>query len=73
MKTVKVVLTQELLDELSDIIKDGTAMEIKGREIRVRAENILASFATYGVEMPSKRNKKLLEDMKKTIAWTPCN
>ena len=48
-------------------------MEIKGRNIRVRAENILASFATYGVEIPSKRNKKLLEDMKKTIAWTPCN
>jgi len=31
------------------------------------------SYATYGVETPSKRNKRLLKEMKRTSAWTPLN
>ena len=69
----KIVLTEEILSELSDIIRSGAELENKGKEIRLRAENILASFATYGVEIPSKRNKRLLKDMKRTSAWTPLN
>ena len=69
----KIVLTEEILSELSDIIKSGAELENKGKEIRLRAENVLASFATYGVEIPSKRNKRLLKDMKRTFAWTPLN
>ncbi|HAT66348.1 MAG TPA: hypothetical protein DCS66_17425 [Flavobacteriaceae bacterium] len=69
----KIVLTGEILDELSDIIKNGAELENKGKEIRIRAENVLASFATYGVEIPSKRNKRLLKEMKRTSAWTPLN
>jgi hypothetical protein len=69
----KIVLTEEILSELSDIIKSGAELENKGKEIRIRAENVLASFATYGVEIPSKRNKRLLKDMKRTSAWTPLN
>jgi hypothetical protein len=69
----KIVLTEEILSELSDIIKSGAELENKGKEIRLRAENVLASFATYGVEIPSKRNKRLLKDMKRTSAWTPLN
>ena len=69
----KIVLTEEILNELSDIIKSGAELENKGKEIRLRAENVLASFATYGVEIPSKRNKRLLKDMKRTSAWTPLN
>ena len=69
----KIVLTQELLDELSDMIKTGTKLENKGKEIRQRAENMLSCYATYGVEIPSKRNKRLLKDMSRTSAWTPLN
>jgi|TARA_R110000824_G_scaffold125604_1_gene284795 hypothetical protein len=69
----KIVLTEEILNELSDIIKSGADLENKGKEIRIRAENVLASFATYGVEIPSKRNKRLLKEMKRTYAWTPLN
>ena len=69
----KIVLTEEILNELSDIIKNGAELENKGKEIRIRAENVLASFATYGVEIPSKRNKRLLKEMKRTSAWTPLN
>ena len=69
----KIVLTEEILNELSDIIKNGADLENKGKEIRIRAENVLASFATYGVEIPSKRNKRLLKEMKRTSAWTPLN
>ena len=69
----KIVLTEKILSELSDIIKSGAELENKGKEIRLRAENVLASFATYGVEIPSKRNKRLLKDMKRTSAWTPLN
>tara|TARA_R100001132_G_C3191817_1_gene43353 strand:+ start:247 stop:468 length:222 start_codon:yes stop_codon:yes gene_type:complete len=69
----KIVLTEEILDELSDIIKSSAELENKGKEIRIRAENVLASFATYGVEIPSKRNKRLLKEMKRTSAWTPLN
>ena len=69
----KIVLTEEILDELSDIIKSSAELENKGKEIRIRAENVLASFATYGVEIPSKRNKRLLKEMKRTYAWTPLN
>ena len=69
----KIVLTEEILDELSDIMKCGSELENKGKEIRIRAENALASFATYGVEIPSKRNERLLKDMKRTFVWTPLN
>ena len=73
MKENKLVLTQELIDELSNMIKVGSDLENKGKKIRMRAENILMSYATYGVETPSKRNKRLLKDMKRTSAWTPLN
>ena len=69
----KIVLTEEILSELSDIIKSGAELENKGKEIRLRDEKVLASFATYGVQIPSKRNKRLLKDMKRTSAWTPLN
>ena len=73
MKENKLVLTQELIDELSNMIKVGSDLENKGKKIRMRAENILMSYATYGVETPSKRNKRLLKEMKRTSAWTPLN
>ena len=73
MKENKLVLTQELIDELSNMIKVGSDLENKGKKIRMRAENILMSYATYGVETPSKRNKRLLNEMKKTSAYTPFN
>jgi len=69
----KLVLTQELLNELSDMIKTGTRLEKKGKDIRERAENMLSCYATYGVEIPSKRNKRLLKDMNRTMVWTPLN
>ena len=69
----KLILTQELIDELSNMIKVGSDLENKGKKIRMRAENILMSYATYGVETPSKRNKRLLKEMKRTSAWTPLN
>ena len=73
MKENKLVLTQELIDELSNMIKVGSDLENKGKKIRMRAENILMSYATYGVETPSKRNKRLLNEMRKTSAYTPFN
>ena len=73
MDESKLVLTQELLDELGDIIKTGVSLEKKGKEIRERAENMLSCYATYGVEIPSKRNKRLLKDMNRTMVWTPLN
>ena len=73
MKENKLVLTQELIDELSNMIKVGSDLENKGKKIRIRAENILMSYATYGVETPSKRNKRLLNEMKRTSAYTPFN
>ena len=69
----KLILTQDLIDELSNMIKVGSDLENKGKKIRKRAENILMSYATYGVETPSKRNKRLLKEMKRTSAWTPLN
>ena len=73
MTNEKLVLTEELLNELSSVIKSGANMEKKGREIRIRAENILNSFATYGVEIPNKRNNKLMKDLKRSTAWIPSN
>ena len=73
MKENKLVLTQELIDELSNMIKVGSDLENKGKKIRMRAENILMSYATDGVETPSKRNKRLLNEMRKTSAYTPFN
>tara|TARA_R110000824_G_scaffold257268_1_gene446233 strand:- start:323 stop:544 length:222 start_codon:yes stop_codon:yes gene_type:complete len=73
MSNEKIVLTEELLNELSNIIKSGANMEKKGKEIRIKAENILNSFATYGVEIPNKRNNKLMKDLKRSTAWIPSN
>tara|TARA_R110000765_G_scaffold408772_1_gene506679 strand:- start:1133 stop:1354 length:222 start_codon:yes stop_codon:yes gene_type:complete len=73
MNNEKIVLTEELLNELSSLMMSGANMEKKGREIRIRAENILCSFATYGVEIPNKRNAKLLKRLGRSAAWIPSN
>jgi len=73
MKETKLVLTQELLDELCDIIKAGSILEKSGKKIRERAENILSCYATYGVEIPNKKIEKLRKDINRTSAWTPFN
>ena len=55
-----------------DIIAAITIFFI-GIYFSINAENILMSYATYGVETPSKRNKRLLNEMRKTSAYTPFN
>ena len=73
MNNEKIVLTEELLNELSSLIESGANMEKKGREIRIRAENILGSFATYGVDIPNKRNSGLMKKLSRSTAWIPSN
>jgi len=69
----KIVLTEDLLNELTSIIASGINMEKRGKQIRIKAENILCSFATYNVEIPSKRNNRLVKDLKRSAAWIPSN
>ena len=73
MKKLKIVLTQSIVDELADIIKNGSMLEYEGKRMRTRAENILSSYATYGIEMPSKRKTRLIKENKKSVTWLPDN
>ena len=40
-----------------------------GETIINRAENILSTLATYGVEVPEKRIKRISKENKKSIRW----
>ena len=55
--------------ELIELMRLGVMLQKTGETIINRAENILSTLATYGVEVPEKRIKRISKENKKSIRW----
>jgi len=69
----KIQVNDKDYNELMEILDIALSLEMGGKLIREKVENILATYATYGVEVPKKRIKRILKDNNKSIAWTDNN
>lgn len=69
----KIVVTDKKYKELMEILDVALSLEMGGKLIREKVENILATYATYGVEVPEKRKARILKQNSKSIAWTDSN
>ena len=73
IKKQKIVITDQLLDELGEFINIANKLEEASKKIRVKVETILGMVATYDIEIPEKRVKKLIENTKRSIKWIDKN
>ena len=55
--------------ELIELMRLGVMLQKTGETIINKAENILSTLATYGVEVPEKRIKRISKENKKSIRW----
>ena len=55
--------------ELIELMRLGVMLQKTGETIINKAENILSTLATYGVEVPEKRIKRISKENKKSITW----
>ena len=69
----KIVVTDETYKELMEILDIALSLEMGGKLIREKVENILAAYATYGIEVPEKRKKRIIKQNSKSIVWTEPN
>lgn len=69
----KIVVTDDTYKELMEILDIALSLEMGGKLIREKAENILASYATYGIEVPEKRKKRIIKQNSKSIVWVEPN
>ena len=47
----------------------GIMLQETGKAIAKKAENILSTLATYGVEVPEKRIERITKENRKSIKW----
>jgi len=73
IKKQKIVITDQLLDELGEFMNISNKLEEASKKIRVKVETILGMVATYDIEIPEKRVKKLIENTKRSIKWIDKN
>jgi|TARA_Y100001951_G_C11212755_1_gene223945 hypothetical protein len=73
IKKQKIVITDQLLDELGEFMNIANKLEEASKKIRVKVETILGMVATYDIEIPEKRVKKLIENTKRSIKWIDKN
>ena len=55
--------------ELIELMGIGIMLQKSGEAIAKKAENILSTLATYGVEVPEKRIERLSKENKKSLKW----
>ena len=55
--------------ELIELMRLGVMLQKTGETIINRAENILSTLATYGVEVPEKRIERISKENRKSIKW----
>ena len=62
MKKVTLKTNTDLYEELKGYVKIGETLIELGEKLRDKSYNVLSTFATYGVEVPEKRIKKLIKN-----------
>ena len=55
--------------ELLELMSVGIMLQETGKAITKKAENILSTLATYGVEVPEKRIERISKENRKSIKW----
>jgi ribosomal protein L12E/L44/L45/RPP1/RPP2 len=55
--------------ELLELMSVGIMLQETGKAITKKAENILSTLATYGVEVPEKRIERITKENRKSIKW----
>ena len=73
IKKQKIVITDQLLDELGEFMNIANKLEEVSKKIRVKVETILGMVATYDIEIPKKRINKLIENTKQSVKWIDKN
>jgi hypothetical protein len=73
MKKTKIKIKDEDYNEILELLKLGITIEKAGTKIKEKAQNILSSLATYGVEVPNKRIERLVDEMHKSLKWVEKN
>ena len=62
MKKITLKTNTDLYEELKGYVKIGETLIELGEKLRDKSYNVLSTFATYGVEVPEKRIKKLIKN-----------
>ena len=73
VKKQKIVITDEMLEEIGEFMRIADALEQTSIKIRTKVETILSMVAVYDVEIPNKRVKKLIESTKRSVKWVDKN
>jgi len=55
--------------ELVELMGIGMMLQEAGKAITKKAENILSTLATYGVEVPEKRIDRISKENRRSIKW----
>ena len=69
----KIVITDEMLEEIGEFMRISDALEQTSIKIRTKVETILSMVAVYDVEIPNKRVKKLIDSTKRSVKWVDKN
>ena len=65
----KIKIDDSTYKELVELMSVGMMLQEAGKTITKRAENMLSTLATYGVEAPQKRIKRITKENSKSIKW----
>jgi len=69
----KIKISDDEYEELLELLKVGIMLEKTGKEMIKKIENILSTFSTYGVEVPNKRMRRMINENNKSIKWLDMN
>ena len=65
----KVKINDSDYKELVELMGIGMMLQEAGKNITKKAENILSTLATYGVEVPEKRIDRISKENRRSIKW----
>ena len=69
----KIKIGDDEYEELLELLKVGIMLEKTGKEMIKKIENILSTLSTYGVEVPNKRMRRMINENNKSIKWLDMN
>ena len=69
----KIKISDDEYEELIELLKVGIMLEKTGKEMIKKIENILSTLSTYGVEVPNKRMRRMIDENNKSMMWLDMN
>ena len=65
----KIKINDDEYKKLLELIQMGVMLERTGKMLITKGQNVLSSLATYGVETPIKRTKRIEKENSKNMTW----